>query len=55
MSMIVDILDQRVRKIAEDFRDILMDRLDLQAHEETKLRSAAFVFIVMKTVLDLTD
>jgi len=55
MSMIVDILDQRVRKIAEDFRDILMDRLDLQAQEETKLRSAAFLFIVMKTVLDLTD
>lgn len=55
MSMIVDILDQRVRKIAEDFSDILNDRLELQPNEETKKRSAAFVFIVMKTVLDLTD
>lgn len=55
MSIIVDILDQRVRKIAEDFSDILNDRLELQPQEETKRRSAAFVFIVMKTVLDLTD
>ncbi len=53
--MIVDILDQRVRKVAEDFKDILMDRLNLQQGDETKLRSAAFVFNVMKTVLDLTD
>ncbi len=55
MSMIVDILDQRVRKIAEDFSDILNDRLELQPQEETKKRSAAFVLIVMMTVLDLTD
>lgn len=55
MSMIVDILDQRVRKVAEDFKDILMDRLNLRLDEETKLRSAAFVFVVMKTVLDLSD
>ncbi len=55
MSMIVDILDQRVRKVAEDLKDLLVDRLNLREDAETNIRSAAFVFVVVKTVLDLTD
>ena len=54
MSINVGIIDQRVRKLAEDLAAEFETRLNIK-NDEVKQRSTAFVFLVVKTVLDLPD
>lgn len=54
MSINVGIIDQRVRKLAQDLSDEFTARLNIK-NDEDKKRSTAFVFLVVKTVLDLSD
>lgn len=54
MSINVGIIDQRVGKLAEDFASDFDSRLNIR-NDSVKQRSAAFVFLVAKTVLDLPD
>lgn len=54
MSINVGIIDQRVRKLAEDLAAEFEDRLNIK-NDEVKQRSTAFVFLAVKTVLDLPD
>ncbi len=54
MSINVGIIDQRVRKLAEDLAPEFETRLNI-VNNAVKLRSTAFVFLVVKTVLDLSD
>lgn len=48
------IIDQRVRKLAQDLAPEFETRLNIK-NDEVRSRSAAFVFLVVKTVLDLPD
>ena len=52
MSINVGIVDQRVRKLAEELAAEFETRLNIK-NDEVKQRSTAFVFLVVKTVLDL--
>jgi len=54
MNINAGIIDQRVRKLAEDLAVEFEARLNIK-NDETKQRSTAFVFLVVKTVLDLSD
>lgn len=54
MSINVGIIDQRVRKLAEDLATEFEERLNIK-NNEVMQRSAAFVFLAVKTVLDLPD
>lgn len=54
MSINVGIVDQRVRKLAEDLATEFETRLNIK-NDEVKQRSTAFVFLVTRTILDLTD
>ncbi len=54
MSINIGIIDQRVRKLAEDLAVEFDTRLNIR-NDEPKQRSTAFVFLVVKTVLDLPD
>ncbi len=54
MSINVGIVDQRVRKLAQDLATEFETRLNIK-NDEVKQRSTAFVFLVVKTVLDLPD
>jgi hypothetical protein len=54
MSIEAQIVDQRVRKVAEDRRQIFAEVLGIR-NDEPKLCSAAFVFVVIKTLLDLSE
>jgi hypothetical protein len=54
MSINVGIIDQRVRKLAEDLAAAFEERLNIK-NDEVKKRSTAFVFLSVKTVLDLPD
>lgn len=54
MSIDAQIIDQRVRKLAEDLREPLSAQINC-GKDEHKLHSAAFVFLVQKSVLDLPD
>ncbi len=54
MSINTGIIDQRVRKLAEDLAAEFETRLNIK-NDEDKQRSVAFVFLVVKTVLDLPD
>lgn len=54
MSINVSIIDQRVRKLAEDLAAEFEKRLNIKG-DEIKQRSTAFVFLSVKTVLDLPD
>ena len=54
MSINVGIIDQRVRKLAEDLTSEFEERLNIK-NDEVKQRSTAFVFLSVKTVLDLPD
>jgi hypothetical protein len=54
MSINTSIIDQRVRKLAEDLAAEFETRLNIKNDEE-KQRSVAFVFLVVRTVLDLPD
>lgn len=54
MNLNVSIIDQQVRALAEKLKDQFAERLNLR-NDEVRLRSAAFVFVCVKTVLDLTE
>jgi hypothetical protein len=54
MTIEVQIVDQRVRKVAEDRREIFSELLGIK-NDPPKLHSAAFVFVVIKTLLDLDE
>jgi len=54
MSINIGIVDQRVQKLTEDLATEIETRLSI-ANDEAKLHSATFVFLVVKTVLDLPD
>jgi hypothetical protein len=54
MSLTTQIIDQRVSGIVIEMADILSNELKLGTDED-KRRSAAFVSLVAKTVLNLTD
>jgi len=54
MSINIGIIDQRVRKLAEDLAAEFETRLNIK-NDEDKQRSVSFVFLVVKTVLDLPD
>ena len=54
MSLATQIIDQRVSGLVTQMADILANELKLGADEDKK-RSAAFVSLVAKTVLNLTD
>lgn len=59
MSINIGIIDQRVRKLAEDLAEEFELRLNIPAegHEkvDTKRRSTAFVYLCVVTLLDLGD
>jgi hypothetical protein len=54
MSINTGIVDQRVRKLGEELATEFDSRLNIR-NDGTKQRSTAFVFLVVKTVLDLPD
>ena len=54
MSINVGIIDQRVRKLAEDLAAEFEERLNIR-NDQIRQRSTAFVFLVVKTLLDLPD
>ncbi|MFN3077298.1 MAG: AIPR family protein [Alphaproteobacteria bacterium] len=54
MTINAQIIDQRVRRIAEERRRDFAELLKIR-NDDDRLHSAAFVFLVTKTVLDLTD
>ena len=54
MSLATQIIDQQVSGIMEKHSDVLADELRL-GNDEPKKRSAAFLFLVARTVFDLTD
>lgn len=53
MNVNAAIIDQRLSKLREDIRERALTELRIQ--DEDKLKSTAFVFLAVKTVLDLTD
>ncbi|ACU89423.1 AIPR family protein [Desulfomicrobium baculatum] len=54
MSINIGIIDQRIRKLAEDLAAEFEARLNIK-NDENKQRSLSFVFLVVKTILDLPD
>lgn len=54
MSINTGIIDQRIRSIAEVFAAELENRLNIR-NDEDKARSTSFVFLAVKTLLDLPD
>ncbi|MBI5722344.1 MAG: AIPR family protein [Planctomycetes bacterium] len=50
----VSIIDQRVGKLAQEFASEFAERLNIK-NDVIKQRSAAFVFLVVQTVLDIPD
>ncbi|MCP4687145.1 MAG: abortive phage resistance protein, partial [Desulfobacterales bacterium] len=54
MNITIGIIDQRVRKLADDLAGEFEERLNIR-NDEARRRSTAFVFLAVKTVLDLPD
>jgi hypothetical protein len=54
MSINIGVIDSRVKKLASDLAAEFETRLNIK-NDEPKKESAAFVFLVAKTVLDLSD
>lgn len=54
MSINAGIIDQRVQKLADNLKAQFEERLNIK-NDEIRQRSAAFVFLSVKTVLDLPD
>lgn len=52
MDINASIIDQRIRKLAEELAPDFADRLNIKG-DEIKVRSTAFVYLVVKTLLDL--
>ncbi|MFN7900618.1 MAG: AIPR family protein [Synechococcaceae cyanobacterium] len=53
MNIEASIIDQRLTAIADDIRETATDQLGIK--DPTRLKSLAFVFLCVKTVLDLED
>jgi hypothetical protein len=53
MDINVSIIDQRVAKLAEELADEFAERLSVRC-DQTRARSTAFVYLVVKTLLDLS-
>ena len=53
MNINIAIIDQRLTKISEQIRDQAEEELGIT--DETRLKSLSFVFLTVKTILDLTD
>jgi hypothetical protein len=53
MNINAAIIDQRLKSIVEEIRDRVKN--DLKITDEEKLKSLAFVYLSVKTILDLTD
>ena len=53
MNINIAIIDQRLTKISEQIRDQAKEELGIT--DETRLKSFSFVFLTVKTILDLTD
>ena len=53
MNINIAIIDQRLTKISEQIRDQAREELGIT--DETRLKSLSFVFLTVRTVLDLTD
>ena len=53
MNINAAIIDQRLKSVVEEIRDRV--KTDLNISDEEKLKSLAFVFLSVKTILDLTD
>ena len=53
MNINIAIIDQRLIKISEQIRDQAREELGIT--DETRLKSLSFVFLTVRTVLDLTD
>jgi len=54
MNINASIIDQRVRNLADKMAPAFSERLNIKG-DEIKVRSTAFVFLMTKTMLDLTD
>lgn len=54
MSINLGVIDQRIRKIAEDFSEEFDSRFRIGS-DENKKRSLAFVFLAVRLLLDLPD
>ncbi|MDR2849049.1 MAG: hypothetical protein LBW77_00650 [Verrucomicrobiota bacterium] len=54
MDFNVGIIDQQVRKLVEDYAGEFARRFRIQ-NDDAKKRSMAFVFLCVKTMLDLDD
>lgn len=52
MDINASIIDQRVRKLAQELAPDFSDRLNISG-DEIKVRSTAFVYLLVKTLLDL--
>jgi hypothetical protein len=53
MNIEASIIDQRLTAIADGIREAATDQLGI--NDPTRLKSLAFVFLCVKTVLDLED
>jgi hypothetical protein len=53
MNINASIIDQRIQGLKESIRKQVVDELGI--HDETRLRSLAFVYLCVKTMLDLDD
>jgi hypothetical protein len=53
MNINVAIIDQRLTSVMDDLRSGASEELNLR-NDETKLKSLAFVYLTVKTILDLT-
>ena len=52
----LDIVDQRVEAVYNQYSGQIAELLDLKLpKDQVKIRSICFVFVVAKTLLDLTD
>ncbi len=54
MNITTGMIDQRVRKLADELEVEFEERLNIR-NDQSKQRSTAFVFLAVKTVLDLPD
>src|SRR5262245_61302296 len=54
VSINIGIIDQRLRKLAQDLAPEFETRLNIK-NDAAKQRSTAFVFLVVKTILDIQD
>jgi len=54
MALVDQIIDQRITKLIDDFKDVFINELNLGS-QSSKHKSAAFTFLTAKTILNLSD